>query len=169
MRILKKIHQQEKTKHNGMNYESLQNQLDKAENRPVRDEKEWDREMIGKNLRDSLEKYDTTLDKEDPDDALAERLYAAGMELAAKTGGHCIDTERRISWTEEELRSILSAMPDKSTLGIGEDSATIKRRRPDEDSHIVINGGPFGIPVSEELYIPFHEAIAMKDRHDFLQ
>jgi hypothetical protein len=149
---------------NGMNYDLLLDALDKAENGPVLDEKEWDREVIGKNFRETLEKYDISMERDDPyitnDDALADRLYEAGMELAVKTGVYCIDTKRRMTWTREELESILSDMPDSVTLGTGDDTATVRRRRPEENSHVVIYGGPFGIPVSEELFIPFHEAYA---------
>jgi methylamine--corrinoid protein Co-methyltransferase len=149
---------------NGMNYELLLSALEMAENGPVLEEKEWDHEVIGKNVREILEKYDITLGKDDPfvtaDDALADRLFEAGMELAVKTGVYCIDTKRRLIWTRNELESILSTMPDSVTLGTGNDAATIRRRRPEENSHVVIYGGPFGIPVSEELFIPFHEAFA---------
>lgn len=149
---------------NGMDYQLLLSALDKAENGPVIDEKEWDREIIGKNFRETLEKFDIVLEKNDPyitnDDALADRLYEAGMELAERTGVYCIDTKRRMTWTRDELENIVSAMPEKITLGTGNDTATISCRRPEQDSHVVIYGGPFGIPVSEELFIPFHEAYA---------
>ena len=65
-----------------MDYQLLLSALDKAENGPVLYEKEWDRELIGRNFREVLEKYDITLDIDDPyityDDAPAERLYGAG-------------------------------------------------------------------------------------------
>lgn len=149
---------------NGMNYELLLSAIDKAENGPVLDEKEWDRDVIGKNFRETLKKYDITLDKDtsivSDDDALADRLWEAGLELAAKTGVYCLDTKRRMLWSKDELEKIVADMPDKVTVGTGEDTATITRRRPEEDSHVVIYGGPFGIPVSEEMFIPFHEAYA---------
>ncbi len=149
---------------NGMNYEILLTTIDKAENGPVLDEKVWDKEIIGKNFRETLKKYDIKLEKDDPyvtdDDALADRLWEAGMELAAKTGVYCIDTKRHMNWTKDELEKIVAAMPSEVTVGTGEDTVTIAHRRPEEDSHVVIYGGPFGIPVSEELFIPFHEAYA---------
>jgi hypothetical protein len=58
------------------------------------------------------------------------------------------------------LETIISVMPGSITVGTGDDTATIARRRPEEDSHVAIYGGPFGIPVSEDLFIPFHEAYA---------
>ncbi|NQS92318.1 MAG: monomethylamine:corrinoid methyltransferase [Chloroflexi bacterium] len=149
---------------NGMDYEILLDALDKAEKGPILDEKVWDAEIIGKNFRETLKKYDIKLDKDDPyvtaDDALADRLWEAGMELAIKTGVFCIDTKRHMKWTKDDLEKILSAMPDQVVLGMGDDTAKVIHRRPEDDSHVMIYGGPFGIPVSEELFIPFHEAYA---------
>jgi len=157
---------------NGMNYELLLSALDKAENGPILDEKDWDREVIGKTFREILEKYDIMLDKDDPyitdDDALADRLYEAGMELAADTGVYCVDTKRRMLWTKEELETIVAAMPDKVVVGTGDDTVTVIHRRPEETSHVVIYAGPFGIPVSEELFIPFHEAYAREPLFEIL-
>jgi methylamine--corrinoid protein Co-methyltransferase len=149
---------------NGMDYEVLLTALDRAENGPVVDDIVWDAEIICKNFRETLKKYDIKLDKDDPyvtaDDPLADQLWEAGMELAVKTGVYCIDTKRHMQWTRDELEGILSAMPDKITVGTGDDTATIIHRKPEEDSHVVIYGGPFGIPITEELFIPFHEAYA---------
>lgn len=149
---------------NGMDYEILLNALDKAENGPIIDEKVWDSEIIGKNFKEIIKKYDIKLDKDDPyvtdDDNLADRLFEAGMELAVITGVYCIDTKRQMQWTRDDFEKILAAIPDQVTVGEGEDTATIIHRKPEEDSHVVIYGGPFGIPVTEELFIPFHESFA---------
>ena len=149
---------------NGMDYDVLLDALDKAETGPIIDEKVWDAEIIGKNFRETLKKFDIQLDKDDPyvteDDDLADRLFEAGMELAVKTGVYCIDTKRHMQWTRDDLEDILATMPDQVTVGAGADTATIVHRKPEEDSHVVIYGGPFGIPISEELFIPFHEAYA---------
>lgn len=149
---------------NGMNYELLLNTLDKAENGPVLDEKVWDMEVIGKNFRETIKKYDIKIDKNDPyvtdDDAMADRLYEAGMELAAMAGVYCIDTKRQMLWSRDELEEILKVIPDKVTVGEKDNKVTIVHRRPEEDSHVVIYGGPFGIPVTEEMFAPFLEAFA---------
>ena len=149
---------------NGMNYEIFLNALDKSENGPVVDEKIWDKEIIGKNFRDILNKFDIKLDKDDPyvtnDNAFADRLYEAGMELAAMTGVYCIDTKRQMQWTKQNLLDIVEAMPKNVTVGEGKDAVTVSHRQPEEDSHVVIYGGPFGIPVTEDMFISFHEAYA---------
>jgi hypothetical protein len=71
-----------------------------------------------------------------------------------------VDTKRRMTWTRDELEAVLAVMPDEETLGMGEDKVTVVHRQPEDAQHVVIYGGPFGIPVTEELFIPFHEAYA---------
>ena len=117
------------TMENGMDYEILLNTLDKAETGPIIDEKVWDAEIIGKNFRETLKKYDIQLDKDDPyvtaDDGLADRLYEAGMELAVKTGVYCIDTKRQIQWTRDELEDRNPDRPRR--MGAPRSSTTIRR------------------------------------------
>ena len=157
---------------NGQNYDLLLSTLDKAENGPLIDEKEWDRDVIGKTTREILEKYDIDLKKDSPlvtaDDALADRLFEAGLEMAARSGVFCKDTHRRMQWSKEELSDILDDAPSQMTFGIGSDAATVIHRRPDEDSHVLIYGGPFGIPIDEERFIPFHEAYARRPEIEIL-
>ena len=148
-------------------YDLLLNTLDKAERGPIIDEKEWDQTVIGQTAREILKKYDIKLDKNDPyvtnDDALADRLWEAGMEMAVKSGVFCVDTKRRMLWTQDELEAIVANLPGEVTVGAGNDTATVTHRRPEDSRHVVIYGGPFGIPCSEEMFIPFHEAYARED------
>ena len=87
---------------NRMDYETLLDTLEKAENGPVLDEKTWDSEIIGKNFRETSQKYDIQMDANDPyvtsNDDLADRLWEAGMEVAVNTGLYCIDTKRQMQW-----------------------------------------------------------------------
>ncbi len=157
---------------NGQNYDLLLGTLDKAENGPLIEERDWDRDVIGRTAREILEKYDLDLKKDAPlvsgDDALADRLFEAGMEMAASSGVYCKDTHRRMQWTKEELTAILEAAPDEITCGIGSDSAKVVHRRPEEASHVTIWGGPFGIPIDEERFVPFHLAYARQPEIEIL-
>ncbi|MBE3141801.1 MAG: monomethylamine:corrinoid methyltransferase, partial [Thermoplasmata archaeon] len=149
---------------NNKKYKFLLNNLDKAENGLIIDEKEWDRHYIGDNIKRLIEKYDVSWNEGNPfvpdDDALADRVFEAGFELACETGVYCIDTKRQIKWSRAELEEILSQYPGEFVLGTGEDRVTVSSRKPEDPKKVVVYGGPFGIPVSEELFIPFHEAYA---------
>jgi methylamine--corrinoid protein Co-methyltransferase len=154
------------------NYETLLSTLDKAENGPVVDEKDWDGKIIGRTVRDLIEKYDIRVGADDPfvasDDDLADRVFAAGMEMAVETGVYCLDSHRQIKWTRDELEEILSRDPTEVTVGAEDDAVTVFTRRPEEGKRVAIYGGPFGIPVSEELFVPFHEAYAKEPVLDIL-
>lgn len=154
------------------NYKILLATLDKAENGPVIDENEWDGQLIAKTVQELVERYDIRLEGDAPfvpdDDALADRLFAAGMEMAAATGVYCIDTHRHMKWTRDELEHVLSLAPSEVAIGGGDDAVTVFSRRPEEAKRVAVWGGPFGIPVSEELFVPFHQAYAQESVFDFL-
>jgi len=149
---------------NGQNYDLLLSALDKAENGMLMDEKVWDRDVIGKTAREILEKYDIDLKIDSPlvnaDNGFADRLFDAGLEMASRSGVYCKDTGRWMQWTKEELLSALNQVPDEITLGAGNDQVTVSHRKPDENSHVVIYGGPFGIPIDEARFVLFHQAFA---------
>ena len=80
--------------------------LDKAEQGPIVEEHEWDVEYIQKPIARLVEKYDIKWDKDDlvpNDDDLADRTFAAGMELARESGVYCTSTKRRMIWSQAEL------------------------------------------------------------------
>lgn len=154
------------------NYEFILNTLDKAENGPLVDEKIWDREIIGGTVRELVRKYEIELDPQDPfvpaDDALADRLFEAGMKMAVQTGVYCVDTKRRMQWSRQELEQVLEQAPPEVSVGTGDDAAAIYARVPEDLSRVAVFGGPFGIPVSEELFIPFHQAYAREPLFDMV-
>ena len=152
-------------------YELLLNAFDKAENGPVLDEKEWDLGCITKTVRTLIEKYDIRFDQDQPipaDEALADRLFAAGMEMAQEVGIFCIDTRRQMCWTRDELETCLAAAPPTITAGLGADRAQVLKRRPGDDKRVTVWGGPFGVPVSENLFQTILEAYAVEPLIDIL-
>ena len=128
-----------------MDYEILLSNLDKAENGPIVDEKDWDLRYINQTVQELLGKYDISWNLDDPfvpwDDEFADRVYAAGMEMAKKTGVYCIDTKRQMQWSQNELEQILSRTPNQVTVGAGKDAVTIHTRRPDDDTRVAVFGG----------------------------
>ena len=135
--------------------EVLASVLEKAETGPVIDEKVWDQQLIGAKVKELIAKYDISWDEDilvPSDDALADRLFAAGMELALESGVYCINTKRQMLWEQDELQKILDSSPDDLTVGEGDDTATIKHRVPEQAAHVTIIGGAYGTLIEEELY-----------------
>ena len=146
--------------------------LDKAENGPVVEEKDWDRVYINKTIRELLKKYQIDWDRNDPgvpsDDALADRVFAAGWEFALRAGLFCLDTRRQMAWSQAELEGVLQRAPEKVTIGVGEDAVTIARRRPDTNTRVATVGGAYGTQVPEELFVPVMLSYAQERSLDFI-
>ena len=91
--------------------------LERAENGEIMEEKEWDR-LIGEVAAQVVSDHDVKYDPENPvpaDDSLADRLFEAGVELFEKTGIYCIDTQRVLKFTKEEIMEVFELV---SVLGI---------------------------------------------------
>jgi methylamine---corrinoid protein Co-methyltransferase len=136
-------------------YQRLLETLDRAENGPVVDEKVFDDQQIRQTVRAVIQEFDIKLPMQSlvpQDDALADRMFEAGLELAARSGLLCMDTQRQMIWTRAELLEILADSPEEITMGSNDNAVRIRRRRPEEDRHVVVTGGPYGIPVAEDQY-----------------
>jgi methylamine---corrinoid protein Co-methyltransferase len=156
---------------NSERYELLLNTFDKAENGPVIDEKEWDLGYITKTVRKLIDEYNIRWDKDQvvpADEALADRLWEAGMKMAQEVGLFCIDTRRQMVWSRDELETCLAMAPDTVTAGLGADRAEVLKRRPGDKKRVTVWGGPFGVPVPEELFQTVLESYAKEPLIDIL-
>jgi methylamine--corrinoid protein Co-methyltransferase len=153
-------------------YDALLAVLDKAENGPFVEEKDWDRQYINQKIKALVKQYDITWDRNDPgvpaDDALADRTWAAGMDLALSSGLYCLETRRQMLWTQAELERVLSRAPASVTFGLEPETVTISRRRPDENSRVATVGGAYGTQVPEELFVPVMLSYAQERVLDFI-
>jgi methylamine---corrinoid protein Co-methyltransferase len=138
--------------------------LDRAYQGKICSQETWDMEIISQHTAEILKRYDLrkTCDKENPinsDDSLADRFFQAGVALATVTGMYCIDTERVIVISEEEIADAIQNQPAEVRYGLGKDQV-IRRRRMPEDSQKPIVTALIGTPISEDLYVDLTSAIA---------
>jgi methylamine--corrinoid protein Co-methyltransferase len=66
------------------------------------------------------------------DDDLTDRIFEAGVKLFVEVGTYCIDTERIIAFSEDEVRQSLaelSRMPREIEIGTGLDKRTLYARK----------------------------------------
>jgi len=85
--------------------------VDRALNGPICTERDFDLSIFVPNLRKVLEKYKIKYDPTTPipaDDDLADRVWQAAMEFLEATGMYCMDTERRIIFSREEIEGALA-------------------------------------------------------------
>ena len=152
-------------------YNYMLSVLDKAEKGPVIDEKEWDLKYVNRTIKELVKKYDIRWESGvmvPSDNSLADRLFAAGMDLAREVGLYCLETKRQMKWDQDELDYILSTALGEETIGTGKDSVTIHHRLPDENSPITTIGGPYGTPVPEDLFVPIMVSYAQEKVLDYI-
>lgn len=153
--------------------EDILKTLDRSQNGEYCTVKEWDVKRIPGHAREKLKKYDLakTSDPENPvnvDGELADRFFKAGYELALELGVLCETTDRIIKVTEEELESALKAAPSELIVGVGDDAAVMKARKP-SDPYPSKFGASLGITTSEDVWPALTEGIARQEPVDMLE
>jgi methylamine--corrinoid protein Co-methyltransferase len=153
--------------------EDLLKVLDRINTGPICTANDWDMKIIPGTVREKLKKYDlnnlcTPDDPINSDDELADRFYKAGRELALELGMLCVDTERRIMVSEEELDRSLRFIPKELRLGYGQDEVVMISRKP-EDPRPPLFKSPLGIVATEDVWIPLMQGIAQNKEIDVLQ
>lgn len=146
--------------------------LEKTENGPVLEEKDWDRKYINQKIKELVDTFDIHWEKDffgvPSDDALADRLFEAGFQLALESGLYCIDTGRQMLWSKAELLDVLENAPTEVTVGEGEDQVTFRKRNVEEDTRVGVIGGPYGIPVPEDLYLTVLKSYVQESLFDIV-
>jgi methylamine---corrinoid protein Co-methyltransferase len=145
--------------------------LDKAENGPVVDVNEWDNVYIYAKIKELIEKFDLKFPVAEPgvpaDDELADRVFAAAIQLCVDAGVYCTDTHRRMIWTEEEIQTVLDRIPDHLTAGTDDDVFEIRKRLPDSPGKVPFGGGPWGVVIPEEYFLQLSKAYVKEPLFDF--
>lgn len=131
--------------------------LDRAKTGPQIKKNDWDLEHVVIPTKQIVRKYDLKWDKHsviptDPD--LADRVFQAALDLAEETGVYCINTERAIKFTREELLQGLQAAPKSLLMGEGKDSRTLFARKICDPRPPLVWAGNPGVPTPEELFLP---------------
>lgn len=157
---------------NKNDFEYLASVLEKADKGLVLDEKVWDRQYISKKVHDLITKYSIAWDEDiliPSDNALADRLFEAGWELALESGVFCINSKRQMIWERGELQTVVDSAPAELTVGDGTDRVTIKFRKPEQASRVTIIGGAYGTLIEEELFMAMVESYAKEALLDVIE
>lgn len=125
---------------------------------PVMKADEFDLEFSMK-LRELVAKHNIKYNPEQliVDDATADAVFHAGVELLAEIGLYHLETERVIKYTKEEIEQIAreySENPSKHTFGKGKDEVTVEYRTGADTRPPVLYSGAAG--VAEEDYFGAH-------------
>ena len=130
----------------------------RGETGPIAFQKEFDTKIYWPRLKELTKKYNIEYapGKVVPtDDDELDAIWQAGKELLLDVGILNVSTERRITFTEDELEDALENLPTEVTLGEGKDAVTIPHRGfEDYDSGRTPVGtmGRILGPISDDLY-----------------
>ena len=147
--------------------------LDRAHSGPICETFKWDTEVIPQTIAANLKKYDLlkTCDPDNPisqNDGLADQFFQAAFDTAVEVGILCLDTQRVIQFSREEIQHGLDAAPSEFKLGEGREVVTF-RHRGFEDPFPPVWVAPLSIAVTEELFIPIAEGIVREPEVDCLE
>lgn len=126
---------------------------------------DWDYKVIPENLTALKEKYKIKIEPgqiipEDKD--MINRLFQAGLEMLVTTGYYCQDLGRVMHVTEEEVWEGIKKTPTKLILGEGKDIARFYPRHGNSSTKPIIQGGPTGSPISEDVFVQVMQSYAQE-------
>lgn len=131
--------------------------IDRAKTGPTVKKDDWDFETVVMTTKKLVRKYDLRWDKNVivPDDpGLADRIFAAALDLAESAGVYCASTGRVIRFDRAELEMGLRRMPQTLLMGEGKDARTLYARRVQDERLPLIWAGNPGVPTPEEIFQP---------------
>jgi len=110
-------------------------------------------------------KYDTEVPIPSDDD-LADRVFEAGVKLYAEVGTYCMDTERVIRFTEDEIRESLAdldRMPDEIDIGDGVEKRRLFKRGIGDPRKPLVGGGVVeDNPMEGRDFVQLYKSIAQE-------
>ncbi len=128
------------------------------------DESEWDYNVIPTNATALKEKYklDFGTNTIPEDKEVMNNLFNAGLEMLVTTGYYLQDMGRTMKVTEEEVWEGIKKTPKQLILGEGRDIARFYPRRGNSPVKPIIQGGPTGSPISEDIYVQVMQSYAQE-------
>ncbi|MBM3132545.1 MAG: monomethylamine:corrinoid methyltransferase [Chloroflexi bacterium] len=132
---------------------------------PVMKSDEFDLDFSAR-VRELAAKYDIKYNPEEliVDDATADAVFKAGVELLADIGLYHMETERVIKFTKEEIEAIAREYrekPGKHTFGRGKDQVTVEYRTSTDRRPPVLYSGAAGV-AEEDWFVPMIQSFAQE-------
>lgn len=118
---------------------------------------DWEYQHVTLGVRLAVDKFQLNWNKTDilpQDDALVDRIFQAGWELALGLGIYHAGTGRVIRFSPEELAAGLRSVPQTLVIGEGGDERLLFARQPRDSRPPLVWGGSPGTPIPEEIFYP---------------
>jgi len=133
-------------------------------------ESDWDYTILPTKLTELKEKYKLNFGNNiiPEDKQTINNLFNAGLEMLVQTGYYNTDLGRVMNVTEEEVWEGIKKTPTKLILGEGRDIARFYPRRGNSPVKPIIQGGPTGSPISEDIFVQVMQSYAQEGVIDAL-
>jgi methylamine--corrinoid protein Co-methyltransferase len=128
--------------------------------------------MAGRRAVELAKEYEITYDPQlvcPADDAMADRLFEAGVQLLIDVGCYHLDTQRVIKFSRSEIMEALRHAPSELRLGEGADMVVAKHRGVEDPNPSYNLTGPAGQPCSEDYYLPLLISYAQEPYVDAIE
>jgi methylamine--corrinoid protein Co-methyltransferase len=140
----------------------------RIESGEIINEADYDR-RIGQAAQGVVAKYDIRYTPDDPvpaDDALADRLFEAAIDLFVELGIFVIDTRRVVTFSREEVLEALAHAPPEVIYGTGNDRVKVPHRSVEDERDPVVFFSAVGTPVPEEDFVAICQSYAQEPLAD---
>jgi methylamine--corrinoid protein Co-methyltransferase len=130
----------------------------------------WDYVTVPNNATEIKSRYEIEFGRkiipEDKDEM--NRLFEAGVDMLVETGFFNPDLGKVMYVTESEVFEGIKKASKKLRLGRGKDEVVCERRRGNSLAKPIIQGGPTGAPVSEDIFVVMMQGYAQEATVDTL-
>ncbi len=129
---------------------------------------DWDLMTIPMKAMELKQKYNLDFKGEfvPTDKDMMENLFKAGFEMLLECGIYCTDTSRVVKYTEDEIWDAINNVQKEFTLGTGREAIRVHKRSVGDKRKPVVQGGPTGSPISEDMFMPVHMSYALEKEVD---
>lgn len=145
---------------------------DRMRNGPKMAAKDWDMALF-KKISELVKEYDIKCPSDqsnwiNTDDGLADAAWEAAVEFVVENGCLCLDRERIIRFTEDEVMEAIRSMQREVIMGEGEDARVWKQHKIEGKEPLNVAPGHHA-PFTEDLANTVVHNFAMIPRLDFLE
>ena len=106
--------------------------MEKALNGKPMSETDYQLKLFAPKCQEKVKAHGIKFDLKNPicdDDSLADDLFEAAIELLIDVGAYCTNTNRVISYTENEIKDALTNAPSEIQMGEGKDKRWLRPRK----------------------------------------
>ncbi len=137
---------------------------------PVMKEQEFEM-TFARTIRNIVKRYPIHYNPEQliVDDATADAIFQAGIDLLVEVGLYNRDTQRVIQFSREEVLQIAQDLwegPREVPFGKGKDEVPLRYRTHDDPKPPTLWMGSAGMVSTEELYIPYMQSFIQEEACD---